>query len=257
MPNSLDKLYYLNPQIYQTIFGQLNARKANFVNQLIVKHFNSKPVSIVDIGCGTGDILHALYKDNRTLLGLDKSEHMIRFAKKEFPGVQFSVGDMTNLELDSRYEIALCMSSTFMYNVTNEAVHSTLNGLSAALREDGVLILDLVNFIRMLKDGDFKKTIAEDYSYPEFEAKMLITNSLLMDRQAVRSKWEWTIREITGKKRQNLVVNEETTFRMFFPKELDYLLLSHGFRIEQVFSDYSMDAQGLNGHRMIVVAKKN
>ena len=64
---------------------------------------------ILDIGCGTGKIVKALYNkcgDNVKLFGLDPSQDMIQVAMRKFDpdvnGVQFRVGVAERLPFDGR-----------------------------------------------------------------------------------------------------------------------------------------------------------
>lgn len=238
------------------IFGRDNIKKADFIDKLISRYFPNGKISILDIGCGTGDILNALRGKNRVLFGIDKSESMIKYAKKEFQGIRFDVGDMTNLKLKEKFDVVLCIFSTFMYNTTDDEIHNTLKGFNTVLKNEGILVLDLVNFIGMIKDKSFKKIMKKSYNYERLKAKMTITNTLLMDQQAVKSEWVWLVKEAVGTKFRNYTFREKTTFRMFFPRELEGLLLSHGFKVKKIFSDYKINAENLHGHRMIIVAEK-
>jgi len=254
--NSLKKLYYLNPRIYQLIFGEINAKKPDFINELITRYIPKKTISILDVGCGTGDILNALKATSRSLMGIDKSNPMIEFAKEQFPGIQFLVGDMTKLKLEKNFDVALCMSSTFMYNFSNDQICATLKRLKKFVKSNGILILDLVNFTVMLRNRSFKEIIRESYNLDGFKANMTIKNTLLLEQQAIKSEWKWDIKDLNSAKPRNNIVNENTTFRMFFPKELEWMLSEHNFKVLELFSDYNISSNNLDGHRMIVVAKK-
>jgi len=57
---------------------------------------------VLEIGCGTGDLLNAL-KPSRGL-GIDISQKMIEIAKKKYPDLEFKTGDAECLNLDERFD---------------------------------------------------------------------------------------------------------------------------------------------------------
>ncbi|GBE40131.1 undecaprenyl-phosphate 4-deoxy-4-formamido-L-arabinose transferase [bacterium BMS3Bbin09] len=61
--------------------------------------------SVIDIGCGTGEMLNSL-KPSRGL-GIDISPSMVEIAKKNFPDQEFEVGDFENLEVEEKFDYVL------------------------------------------------------------------------------------------------------------------------------------------------------
>jgi SAM-dependent methyltransferase len=53
-------------------------------------------LSVLELGCGTGDLLHAL--KSRRGVGVDFSGEMIRIAREKYPGLEFREADIENLE---------------------------------------------------------------------------------------------------------------------------------------------------------------
>ena len=189
-------------------------------------------------------------------MGIDKSATMIRFAKGKFSGIEFQLGDMTHLDLKKDFDLALCMSSAFMYNLSNDQVHNALNSFKNIVKQNGILVLDLVNFTAMLGNRSFKEVITESYDLEEFKAEMTIKNTLLLERQAIKSEWRWNIKDLNNSRHTSHIVKENTTFRMFFPKEIEWMLSEHGFKVVELFSDFDIRANNLKGHRMVVVSRK-
>lgn len=254
--NTLEKMYYRRPDIYQKIFGEANKQKAEFIEKLLGKYVSKKKLSLLDVGCGTGDIINSLKSAGRNLVGIDKSTSMVRFARKNHPNIQFLVRDMTKLKFDAEFDVAICMFSTFMYNVSNIEIRSAFRSIERSLKDGGIFVLDLVNFIEMIRNRSYKKVISDSYDVGGFKADMEIKNTLLLKQQAIKSEWKWNIKKVDSKV-VNKVIRESTTFRMFFPKELEWMLSDYNFRILEIHSDYKLSSINLDGHRMIIVAKKS
>jgi len=75
--------------------------------------FNIPPgATILEIGCGTGELLHSLRPQRG--LGLDISPGMIRLAKDKFPDIEFMVMDGEQLALDETFDYVI-MSDVLCY----------------------------------------------------------------------------------------------------------------------------------------------
>lgn len=61
--------------------------------------------SVLEIGCGTGDLLHSVRPAKGT--GLDFSEEMIRIARERFPNLEFKVEDAENLHKKGKYDYVI------------------------------------------------------------------------------------------------------------------------------------------------------
>ena len=62
---------------------------------------------VLEVGCGTGDILHALQPADG--LGIDLSEEMIKRAKRKYPGLRFAVHDLMGEPLDEQFDYVVAV----------------------------------------------------------------------------------------------------------------------------------------------------
>jgi len=95
---------------------------------------------ILEIGCGTGELLHALSPSYG--LGIDISDKMIDRAREKFPGLHFEAGDVGNLQGDEKFDYII------------------LSGLLGELDDIQQLFLDLKSFCY-----PHTRIIIEYYSY--------------------------------------------------------------------------------------------
>jgi len=65
--------------------------------------------SVIEIGCGTGDLLAAL--NPRRGLGIDISPKMVEVARKQFPDLQFEVGDLENLQIEEMFDYVVLVET--------------------------------------------------------------------------------------------------------------------------------------------------
>ncbi|MAZ72888.1 MAG: methyltransferase [Flavobacteriaceae bacterium] len=122
----------------------------NGIKKLITKNQKHTPLTIVDVGCGDGEMLRKIAQFGSqcnyhfNLVGIDGNEHIIKIAEKKsnaYPNIVFKVKDIFSEEpLHKSYDIALC--TLFLHHFKNESVVSILQKLSAQAKV-GVVINDL------------------------------------------------------------------------------------------------------------------
>jgi len=81
----------------------------SYGEKLCITEFVSDNARVLDLGCGTGRLLRALYRTGIDYVGIDNSAEMIQAAQEENPWANFRKDDITNLEFsyDSFDVIAL------------------------------------------------------------------------------------------------------------------------------------------------------
>lgn len=86
--------------------NRLKWKKKNYYyNYLIEKYikFNIEPNSkVLEIGCGTGELLNAV--EPKFGLGIDFSKNMISIAKEKFPNLHFAVMDAQGLKINEKFD---------------------------------------------------------------------------------------------------------------------------------------------------------
>ncbi|WP_251554825.1 class I SAM-dependent methyltransferase [Neobacillus muris] len=60
--------------------------------------------SILDLGCGTGDLVFQLHQLGVHVTGIDQSENMIAQAQKKYPGLLFEVTDALDLPYQEEFD---------------------------------------------------------------------------------------------------------------------------------------------------------
>jgi len=60
--------------------------------------------TILDLGCGTGDLAHEISQSGAAVIGLDRSAEMIDAARRKYPGIDFRVGDAEHFSLEPQVD---------------------------------------------------------------------------------------------------------------------------------------------------------
>lgn len=148
---------------YDTTFYGKHARK-NY--EYILNELNYlKEGSILDIGCGTGELLYIINKKGLKLYGIDLSDKMIEKAKEKLQNhANLTIGDSENLPYkDNKFDIIICNDSFHHYPNPIKA----LKEMNRVLKNNGKIIMgdcyqpfifrQIMNiFIKFSKDGDVK-----------------------------------------------------------------------------------------------------
>jgi|GEM_PF-247012 len=60
--------------------------------------------TILDLGCGTGDLAHEISRSGASVIGIDLSAGMIGAARKKYPEIDFRVGDAEDFALERKVD---------------------------------------------------------------------------------------------------------------------------------------------------------
>lgn len=142
--DTLDKLETIN----RTLGG--NVVTINGVKRLIQNQPKDKTITIIDLGCGHGDILRDIAKFGRKkdrrfkLIGIDANQDAIDYANElseDYPELTFQAVDIFSPDFQKlKYDVVLC--TLFAHHFKDEELKSLLKNLvtNASI---GVVINDL------------------------------------------------------------------------------------------------------------------
>jgi ubiquinone/menaquinone biosynthesis C-methylase UbiE len=140
MPKEL--MYNKFAKYYDKIYEELEYDKdVEFLEWLIQNHKQTDGNRLLDVACGTGN--HAQYfVNNYSVLGIDKSEDMLRIAREKAKNAEFKLDNMQTFDLDEHFDVVICMFSSIGYNTTYADLETTLRNFHRHLHPGGVLIFD-------------------------------------------------------------------------------------------------------------------
>jgi SAM-dependent methyltransferase len=65
--------------------------------------------ALLDVCCGTGQFTELIRQRGYEIAGMDSSEEMIRYARQNAPGVEFTVADVRDFSLGRTFDAAYCV----------------------------------------------------------------------------------------------------------------------------------------------------
>lgn len=102
--------------------------------------------SVLDVGCGTGALLHAAREAGHTgrLCGLDPAEGMLHQARHR-SDVEWVLGDLTGVAWDQEFDLVLMTGHAFQVFTGDDEIRSALAAMRAALVHGGRLAFETRN----------------------------------------------------------------------------------------------------------------
>ena len=117
--------------------------KHDFVSkygEALLDILDAKPgETILDVGCGTGDLAAQIAASGAQVTGFDFSPDMIDAAKNKFPGIEFHVASASNFQFPDNFD-AVFSNATLHWVLDYEGAAQCMY---RALRKGGRLVLEM------------------------------------------------------------------------------------------------------------------
>ncbi len=111
-----------------------------YVVNLIQEECNYTSMSLLDIGCGPGELIHMVKEriKDAEITGVDFSKGMIEASKKKNKGTRHLLLDAENLSgIDEKYDVVVCTHSIPYYNDKSKVLHE----INRLLKSEGKFII--------------------------------------------------------------------------------------------------------------------
>ncbi len=125
----------------------------------LIKDLVPKDRRILDIGCGTGTYSIPLAKMGYSLVALDNDQSMIERLRDKSDALELNIEsfarDMMGLEdlIEDEYDGVLCIGNTLPHLSDMNTVEKFLKIVNQKLSNDGVFIIQTVNYDRVYKNN--------------------------------------------------------------------------------------------------------
>ena len=96
--------------------------------------------SVADVGCGPGYVTGYLHDAGVDAFGIDLSPEMIAIARRDYPGLRFEVGTMTDLDLADDSLVGL-VAFWSVIHVPDYAIPGVFEQFRRVLRPQGLLLV--------------------------------------------------------------------------------------------------------------------
>jgi SAM-dependent methyltransferase len=224
-----------------------------FATGEIFKFFNDLSIEygspVLELACGSGNILIPLAENGIDIFGLDISDKMLRECRRKAANrnvvIHIQKGDIRSFDLDRKFRFIYIAGNSLQHLTTIHDISACFNSVRRHLEEDGKLMIEVFNPYIPLLVREMGKRFAIG-SFGDYD----LTEDANYDAASQLSDFNWHFRHRPSD-REKII---SFTMRQFFPQEFDSLFELHGFRIEHKFGSFDRSDFVSGSPAQIVIA---
>ena len=211
---------------------------------------------ILELACGAGRLTLPIAAQGTEIAGLDASEPMLALAREKADSaalrVDWHLSDMADFNLDRRFSLIFLPNNSVAHLLTWQDFGRCLACVRRHLADDGRFLLDYFNpSLTLLGRDPDQRYPSGTFDAPDGSGRISVSEQVRYDAasQVNHIRWFW---------RSEAAGTEETSdfsMRVYFPQELDALLMHGGFAIEDKYGDYDFSPFTSASRHQLIVAK--
>ena len=211
---------------------------------------------ILDIACGTGGYSLALAEKGHRLTGIDLDQSMIEAARVKARGLDlqavFQVMDMLGMgeRLDPGFDLAFCIGNSLVHLESEEKIRRVLMDCHRLLNSDGTLIVQIINYDRILGKGITRLPTLRDES-----VGLEFVRTYELDPAASVVIFRTKLR--IGRGADQSVVRNQVPLRILQSRDLLGLAASAGFQGLQLLGGFGEEPFGIDTLPLILCGYKS
>lgn len=214
---------------YDSLYRDKDYEKECDFIESVFRKFTSEVKTILDLGCGTGGHSLILSRRGYKVTGIDRSEDMLEIAKKKAADknleVEFIKGDITNIDLQKKFDAVTAMFAVMGYQTTNSSLSRACQVARKHLNTNGIFIFDCWYGPAVITEKPGIR-IKEVKKYEKDRIIRFTEPALNILKHTVEIKFK-----VLRIKKGHLIneTNESHFMRFLFPQEIIYFLEIAGF----------------------------
>lgn len=134
----------------------------------MLSYYEKDPKSILELACGTGNMLKHFVNEAEQIYGIDKSEEMLSIAKNKFDereNIKLFNTDMTEIHEYGDFDFIYSIFDSLNYILGYEKLVNVFKNAAYNLNKDGIFIFDMNTIYRLMDMKEGTKSIkGEDYT---------------------------------------------------------------------------------------------
>ncbi len=245
----MSKLYSQLAAVYQAMYQCFinYDEEYDFYSKILLRY---QCRSILEIGCGTGNLASRFANGFFNYTGLDLSDDMLRIARKNNPLSVFNNHDMRHFELQLKSEACMITGRTISYLITDKDILDTFHSIHKSLTGSGILCFDFIDADKFIPLIDPAKKITH---HANVKHKKYQRDSYWSVTKLQNGTFDWASVYYEKKDSGQLVKigEDNSTLRAFYKAELINFLQNSGFRVKEIMGrpSYAFDT-------IVIVAEK-
>lgn len=232
---------------YDCIFP-LNSMQIEFIQERI----GAKRTQILDIAAGTGNHTVVLAKLGHSLTAVELDATMVEkiHKKKQNLDIEVFQEDMRNIDQlpNGQFDAVLCLGNSIVHLDSLHEIHNMIKKAYEQLNEQGVMIIQTVNYDRIYNDNIKELPIIEN----EDEGVTFIRTYEFIDDNKINFHGKLVVRNGN----ENETYYNTVSLYPLKSEELIEVLSICGFKEVEMYGNYKGEAYSTTSPATIVVAYK-
>ncbi|MDR6880038.1 methyltransferase domain-containing protein [Bacillus sp. 3255] len=222
------------------------------------ERFGVKPVSIVDLGCGTGNLTIPLAAEGYQMTGIDLSEDMLAVAEQKAGesaqprggAIRWLQQDLREWELGEPVDAAISFCDSLNYLLEEEDIADAFRQTYAGLKPGGLFLFD-VHTPQQL----FTYAETQPFYLNEDDVAYIWTSELDEERVQIQHELTIFVKE-SGNRALFRRIDESHEQRAYDLDWLEQMLRAAGFREVRIAADFTWEQPTELTERAFFIAKK-
>jgi SAM-dependent methyltransferase len=221
----------------------------------LIKRFTKKHNTLLDMGCGTGRHAEIFCEKGYIVHGIDLSIDMLKVAETRRKGkedkLSFSLSNITDLNLDRKFDVVVSLFHVMSYQNSNEALINAFKFAKKHLNDSGIFIFDFWYGPAVLTD--LPVTRVKRLEGESIEVVRIAEPLIHVQENTVDVNYDVFI---TDKNTTYVVEKKELhKMRYFFDTELELFCGQVGLKIENKFEWMSQKKPDFKSWNVVWVVK--
>lgn len=232
---------------YSEFYDQVEgtpSRSIEFIKNVIEQYVSSAE-SILELGCGTGNVIGALDKKYKKY-GLDISEGMLKKANEKFSDISFFQGDMSEFVLDQKFDLIFCVYDSINHLLDKSQWEGTFLHAFKHLVNGGIFVVDM-NTISKLRELSQK---------PPYSVKFDDNWLIMQVDELENNTFDWTVNIFEKVDNVNYKLNVEKVKEKSFEIESVEAMLKQHFEVLDVVNSKFEKVEDDNQRVFFICRKK-
>ncbi len=234
---------WFDSSYYHILYKNRDLKEAELFIDNLTDYLNlPKGTHIADIPCGKGRHCIYLNKKGFVVTGADLSPESIRYARTfSNPTLDFFIHDMRDFFAEEKYDAVLNVFTSFGYFDDQKDNQRCVESFSKALKSGGTLVMDFINFKKIL------------LNFRQEESKLIDGINFHIEKQLEKGRLVKNIRFSDKGKDYHFQEKVSILYKEDF---LNYFTFAN-LEIKDIFGDYQLNPfDPEKSDRLILVATK-
>jgi SAM-dependent methyltransferase len=227
-------MLYQYPDLYDALLS-VSENQLNFYVTLAQRH----PGAVLELGCGTGQLIVPIATNSTAAVGLDNSPQMLEAARRRASaaGVQVKLveGDMRDFELGQRFSLIFIARNSLLHLSEQHEFAGLFGAVRRHLAPGGILAFDIFKPDPSVSSGASTERFPVMRKASPLYGELTVEATSDYDALSQVNRATWYI----STPDQHDAWVAPLHLRWVFPQELSALLAANGFRLERRDGDYS------------------